>query len=69
MTAEQFVRQKLRSYQNLAAKLRILADYSDDIIQRTDYLARASAYDISADDMLEILEDAEDINTTKGVSV
>jgi len=62
MTVEQFLRRNLRTYQNLAAKKRTYAAYSDDLIKRAEYLAEVSVYDIAADDMREILEDAEDIN-------
>lgn len=61
MTAEQFIRRNLQMYQNLAAKQRTYAACSDDIIQRTEYLARANVWAIAADDMREILEDAEDM--------
>ena len=68
MTMEQFIRRNYRMYQNMAAKLRVHADYTDDIIQRADYMARASAYRIAADDMLEIIESADDIKRPVGVT-
>ena len=61
MTVEQFIRRNLRMYQNLAAKKRTYAAYSDDLIKRAEYMAEASVYDIAADDMREILEDADDM--------
>lgn len=61
MTAEEFIRRDLRMYQRLAAKQRTYAECSDDIVQRAEYLAQANVYDIAADDMREILDDAEDI--------
>lgn len=62
MTAKQFITRNLRQYVNLAAKQRVYAEYTDNPLEKAAYTARASAYDIMADDMREILEDAEDIN-------
>lgn len=62
MTAKQFITRNLRQYMNLAAKQRVYAEYTDNPLEKAAYTARASAYDIMADDMREILEDAEDIN-------
>lgn len=62
MTTKQFITRNLRQYVNLAAKQRVYAEYTDNPLEKAAYTARASAYDIMADDMREILEDAEDIN-------
>lgn len=62
MTTKQFITRNLRQYVNLAAKQRVYAEYTDNPLEKAAYAARASAYDIMADDMREILEDAEDIN-------
>ena len=62
MTTKQFITRNLRQYTNLAAKQRVYAEYTDNPLEKSAYAARASAYDIMADDMREILEDADDIN-------
>lgn len=62
MTTKQFITRNLRQYVNLAAKQRVYAEYTDNPLEKAAYTARASAYDIMADDMREILEDAEDNN-------
>lgn len=62
MTVKQFIVRDLRQYINLAAKQRVYAEYADNPLEKAAYAARASAYDIMADDMREILEDAEDID-------
>lgn len=62
MTVKQFITRNLRKYTNLAAKQRVYAEYTDTPLEKVAYAARASAYDIMADDMWEILEDADDIN-------
>lgn len=62
MTTKQFIARNLRQYVNLADKQRVYAEYTDNPLEKAAYAARASAYDIMADDMREILEDAEDIN-------
>ena len=62
MTTKQFITRNLRQYVNLAAKHRVYAECTDNPLEKAAYAARASAYDIMADDMREILEDAEDIN-------
>lgn len=62
MTTKQFITRNLRQYVNLAAKQRVYAEYTDNPLEKAAYAARAPAYDIMADDMREILEDAEDIN-------
>lgn len=62
MTTKQFITRNLRQYVNLAAKQRVYSEYTDNPLEKAAYTARASAYDIMADDMREILEDAEDIN-------
>lgn len=69
MTTEQFVRRNLRMYQRLAAKQRTYAECSDDPIERSKYLAAASVYTIAADDMREILEDADDMNAKRPARV
>lgn len=62
MTTKQFITRNLRQYTNLAAKQRVYAEYTDNPLEKAAYAARASVYDIMADDMREILEDADDIN-------
>lgn len=62
MTTKQFITRNLRQYVNLSAKQRVYAEYTDNPLEKAAYTARASAYDIMADDMREILEEAEDIN-------
>lgn len=62
MTTKQFITRNLRQYMNLAAKQRVYAEYTDNPLEKAACAARASAYDIMADDMREILEDADDIN-------
>ena len=66
MTAKQFVIRNLRQYVNLAARQRMYADSTDNPVEKAAYTARASAYDIMADDMREILEDAEDFSAVGG---
>ena len=62
MTVKQFIERNLRQYQNIAAKHRTYAECTDDPLEKASYTGSASAYDIMADDMREILEDAEDID-------
>ena len=69
MTTKQFITRNLRQYVNLAAKQRVYAEYTDNPLEKAAYTARASAYDIMADDMREILEDAEDINKNEPACV
>ena len=61
MNVKAYIVKNRQQYLNIAAKCRLRAANTDDPIQRAGYLARASAYDIVADDMLEILDCAEDI--------
>lgn len=61
MTVKYFIVRNLRRYRNLAARQRAYAKYTRAPLKKADYTARASAYDTVADDMREILEDAEDI--------
>lgn len=51
MTTKQFITRNLRQYVNLAAKQRVYAEYTDNPLEKAAYAARASAYDIMADDM------------------
>lgn len=61
MTMEQFIRRNYRMYQRLEERKKRSAEASDSIIYRAQCLAEASVYHIAADDMLEILDCAEDI--------
>lgn len=49
-------------YEPCRQTARVYAEYTDNPLEKAAYAARASIYDIMADDMREILEDADDIN-------
>lgn len=56
MTAKQYVEDKVKSYTRLSERCRRVAESSDDIIARAEYLARAHVWEMCAEEMDSVRE-------------
>lgn len=58
MTAKEYVEGKVKSYTRLAERCRLEAEASDDIVVRAGYSARANVWEMCAEEMDNVREDA-----------
>lgn len=60
MTAKEYVEGKVKSYTRLAERCRREAEASDDIVVRAEYSARASVWEMCAEEMDNVREILEE---------